>query len=168
MWQKVARVLGAVGAFIVLLFVPFLPVLAFEHEHSGNVLAYLPAKEGTAFEIKYIHSIHLSPVVESYHVEGTTIVQDQLTYEEYGVGMPSGAESGEQFAVVDGAYVIRSMNRVFEEIDMRVARVTASQEILTQGKTMAFTTFTEPGSWIRMKVTRIPVWTMIKGVNVLE
>lgn len=153
---------------LLLVFTPFYPALVFEYEHTAKVLAYVPAEEATEFEIRYIHSIHLTPVVEAYHLERGRIVQDQLTYEAYGIGMPSGAESGEQFAVENGVYVIRSMDRVFKEIDMRVARVTESQVIRVEGKAMAFTAFTEPGAWIRMKVARIPVWAMLKGVNVLE
>ena len=40
--------------------------LVFQYQNSGKVLAYFPISKGDSFQMKYIHSIHLSDVVESY------------------------------------------------------------------------------------------------------
>ncbi|WP_036717414.1 DUF1850 domain-containing protein [Paenibacillus harenae] len=148
--------------------IPFYPVVAFEYENTGRVMAYFPAEEHTGFEIKYIHSIHLTPVNESYSVKGGAIVQEQLTFEQFGVGMPSNAAGNERFAIKDGKYVISGMQRDFQQVDMRVARVTESQQIVAGGREIAFTSFAKPGAWIRMKVRKISAWRWLEGGNVLD
>ena len=45
------------------------------------------------FDIRYTHSVHKTPVQESYYVsESGEIVQYELAYENFAIGMPSNAE----------------------------------------------------------------------------
>ncbi|MDQ0060482.1 DUF1850 domain-containing protein [Paenibacillus harenae] len=148
--------------------IPFYPVVAFEYENTGRVLAYLPAEDHTRFDIKYTHSIHLTPVHESYSVKGGAIVQVQLAFEEFGIGMPSNAAGDEMFSIEDDKYVISGMQREFQQVDMRVARVTESQQIVAGGREIPFTSFAKPGAWIRMKVKKISAWRWLEGGNVLD
>jgi hypothetical protein len=142
--------------------------VAFEYENSGRLLAFFPAEDGSEFKIKFIHSIHLTPVYESYRIEGSKIVQHQIKYKEFGIGMPANAEGEESFSEIDGYYVISGMNREFQQIDLRVARVTESQELMVNGKNIAFTTFASQGSWLRIKVKYINSWRLLKGGNILD
>ena len=55
--------------------------------------------------MKYIHSIHLSDVVESYTVtKGNEIKQIELMYEDFAIGMPENAAAGETFEHRNGKY----------------------------------------------------------------
>ncbi len=160
-------VLSLISLFLFSL-IPFYPVVAFEVENSGKTIAYLPHKEGMEFHIKYIHSIHLTPVIESYTVREDELVQNQLIFEAYGIGMPSNAEGNEVFREQDGKHIISNMNRSFEHIDMRVARVTASQELIMGEKMIPFTSFAARGAWIRMNVKDINIWNLLLRRDLLD
>jgi hypothetical protein len=169
--QSMMKKIMFIGLILLLLcsglFIPFYRVVAFEFENSGELLAFFPVENESTFEIQYIHSIHLSPVYESYYIKEKKIVQYQLTYEDYGIGMPENAEGNERFLEIDGKYVISGMNREFSQLDIRVAKVTESQQIIINGKAIAFTAFTKPGTWIRVKVRNINIWNLLQGGNII-
>ena len=156
-----------IGSLIYFLF-PRYQVLTFEYEDSQKLLGYAPVKTGQAFDMKYIHSIHLTPVYESYYVSDHDIIQYQLSYEEYGIGMPSHAEEGETFTEQNGRFIISGMNRVFPQIDIRVAQVTESQMVTLNNKSFYLTSLAEPGTWIRIQVQKLSRWKLLKGENILE
>lgn len=150
------------------LLVPFANAITIEDEDSNSILAYVLWRQGESFEIQYIHSIHLSPVIESYHVHKRQIIQDRLTYKEFAVGMPSNSEGDEQFTKRDGAYMLTNMNRSFPYLDIRIAQVMPDHGMLIRSRFIPFAQVAEPGSWIRLKIRRLALWQMIKGVDLLE
>lgn len=155
-------------AIIIMLTIPLFPVLAIEKEDTGTVLAYAAQKHVHEFKIHYIHSIHKTPVVETYQIINKQIVQQQITYEEFAVGMPSNDEGEGKFIEKDGHYMITDMNRVFPYLDIRVAQVMPDHGIIIQDQMIPFNKIAAPGSWIRLKDSKISIWQLMKGVDLLE
>lgn len=151
-----------------ILFYPLYPALTIEKEDTGNVLAFAQMKQGETFHIHFIHSIHKTPVLESYEIRDKFIVQQQITYEEFAVGMPSNHEGEGTFVMQDGHYMIVDMNRVLPYLDIRIAQIMPEHKILLRDKSIHFHTIAHPGSWIRIKVRTINLWQKLKGVDLLE
>jgi hypothetical protein len=157
------------GIILCILFnTPIYSALVFEYENKGKLLAYLPINKDENFDILYTHSIHLTPVLESYSISGNKIVQNRLEYEEFAIGMPADAEGNEHFIQEDGKYIISNMNRVFDTIDLRVGQVISNHTIIHAEKKIPFSTFVKKGTWIRIKVRHISMWEILKGGNILE
>ncbi|MEH6943503.1 DUF1850 domain-containing protein [Bacillus sp. JJ722] len=159
----------AILLLIIIGFIPFLPAIVVYKEHTDDVLAYALLKENQTFKIQYLHSIHLSPVVEIYErTANNEIRQIELMYEDFAVGMPSQAEEQEKFIEEDGKYFIRNMNREFPTITLRVGRVVANHSFIIGDKTIAMSKFTEPGSVIRIEVKKISLLESWKGVRMFD
>ncbi len=148
--------------------IPLYSVLSIEREDSGKVLAYGYQNQMKQFQIHYIHSIHKSPVIESYEIQDQQIVQQQITYDEFAVGMPSNVEGEGKFIEKDGHYMITDMNRVFPYLDIRIAQVMPDHGLLIENHLIPFATISKPGSWIRIKVRKVSLWQKMKGVDLLE
>lgn len=148
--------------------VPLYPVLAIEKEDTEEVVAYGKRKQMEEFQIHFIHSIHKSPVVETYQIKDHLIVQQQITYEEFAVGMPSNVEGEGQFSEKDGHYMITDMNRAFPYLDIRIAQVMPDHGLILHNRFIPFSNIANPGSWIRLIERKISFWQMMKGVNLLE
>ncbi|HVH95631.1 MAG TPA: DUF1850 domain-containing protein, partial [Bacillus sp. (in: firmicutes)] len=115
----------------VFLFIPNKDALVFQYQNSGKVLAYFPLSEGDSFQMKYIHSIHLSDVVESYTVtKGNEIKQIELMYEDFAIGMPENASDGETFEQIDGKYFLKNMDKRFPSFDLRIGKVRANHTLV--------------------------------------
>ncbi|UII57058.1 DUF1850 domain-containing protein [Cytobacillus spongiae] len=154
-------------AFVLL--IPYQKALVLQYQNTGKVLAYISLSNTENFKIKYTHSIHLSDVVESYTVtEDMSILQYELMYEDFAIGMPSDAAEGEVFEQKDGKYYIKNMERIFPSFDMRIGKVRANHRVIYNEKEYPIGDVIDPGTWIRIKVEKISMLQQLKGVNILE
>lgn len=145
---------------------PLTSSLAFYDGETGELAAYVPLKEGEPFSIEYIHSIHLTPVTETYELtEGGEIRQSELEYEEFNVGMPSGAEGAESFEERDGKYVITNMDRVFQDISLRTGKVRANHTLIIGKDTVPLSAIAEPGSLLIIKGHKLSLKDKLEGVK---
>jgi len=149
--------------------IPYRNAVVFYKDRPQEILAFAPLIQNQSFQIKYIHSIHLSPVVETY--EGTSlneIRQIELMYEDFAIGMPSEAEGEEKFVQADGKYYIKNMNRIFPYIYLRVGEVKANHTVIIDDKAIPMTTFTEAGSVIKIQISNLSIFDQWKGVNIID
>ena len=154
---------------LILLFMPIKECLVFQFQNSGHVLAYIPISKGEVFQMKYTHSIHLSHVVDSYLVtKNGQMKQYELMYEDFSIGMPAHAAEDETFERKDGKYYLKNMNRVFPAFDLRTGKVRANHTLIFQEKEFPLSHYLEPGTWVRIKVEKINLWQLWKGVNILD
>jgi hypothetical protein len=143
---------------------PIFPAVVVEDGESGRLLAFFQNKPGQDFSVKYIHSIHKTPVFETYHTNKKgEIVQTEMQFEEFGVGMPSGTSGNETFKQKDGTYVLSNMNRTFPSLDVRIGQVIADHRFIIDGDEYPFSHFGEKGSWIRIKTSKLNVWQWMIG-----
>lgn len=157
--------------FIFLLqFIPFQQLLIIEDGETGDLITYYPLKPRyRTFSIQYTHSIHLSEVRETYKVlRDDTIRQVELEYSDLAVGMPSNAEKDEIFEFIDGTYFIKNMKRDFTSIHMRTLQVADNHQIQLNDRSISFSTIVKPGSLIILKVKKVNLWEMWRGVKIIE
>jgi hypothetical protein len=93
-------------------------------DRNSRIVAEIPLKDNR-FDHVYVHSIHLTPVVERFKVMPDSAGKPllhlfELVYESCGVGMPSDTENG--FHLVDGKFIL-DMARDFAVIPLMVSTV---------------------------------------------
>lgn len=153
---------------VFLFFLPIVNAIAFYHEDQNDLLGYLPVRDDDLFQIQYTHSIHLTDVKETYTLRNNKIIQTELEYENFAVGMPSNVEGEGKFLEKDGKFFIKNMEREFSYIDLRIGQVQADHRIVYQGNSYKLADFFGPGSWVRIKPAKISIWQQVKGVNIRE
>jgi hypothetical protein len=86
---------------------------------SGHVRVVKLGKD-REFNLRFIHSVHLTPVKETFTVFPSGSIQlTTVQYETYGVGMPFLPSEG-SFSWEGNSYVLRGLDRRFDQIDLRV------------------------------------------------
>ncbi|WP_255821955.1 DUF1850 domain-containing protein [Domibacillus sp. PGB-M46] len=166
-----AKVISAAALAILfvstlIFFYPYRQVIALTYENKDSLLAYVPLKGEETFQIQYTHSIHLSDVVESYQLSNDQIIQTELSYKDFAVGMPSNAEGEEVFEEKNGTYYIKNMNRVFPFIDVRIGQVRANHRLIYENHVYALSRSVKPGTWIRISERRLTLWEQWKAAKV--
>lgn len=160
---------------LTLLFVPYRTALVFYMPNTSKVVAYLPMDVTDRFQVIFTHSIHLSDVVEKYEIQNDfSIKQYEIIFEEFGIGMPSGANEGETFLHEDGKYHIKDMNLLFPSINIRNGKV-VSEHRLVWGEhaegvegLVYFNDYLEPGARYTLKFDRISLWQSVRGVKISD
>ena len=141
--------------------VPFRLALTVAAAERGDILFAAPVLPGDTFDIRFIHSVHRTPVEERYIIgDRREIVLTGVVYESYGVGNPSGPEPGQRFRLTDGKYEITGIDRRLPEIRLRIGQKVAGHTLTIGGRTMPFAAWSEPGSAVRLKVERISLWKL--------
>jgi len=152
-------VLITLGLFIIASYWMFIPtqlIFTITDESSGATVFYQPVVEGERFKIQFIHSVHLTPVEEYYRIAADpAIVLERVVYETYGVGNPSGPVDGERYGRQDGKLVIDRMNRRMKVIHQRIGQVRANHILEMSGRSVPFTTWSQPGSRVKLEVKEV-------------
>jgi hypothetical protein len=121
-------------------------------DRVGLVLTITP---GSTFSLRFIHSVHRTPVLENFTVAGPDKLNLVSTeYESYGVGMPSLPSEG-KFAQLNGRFLLTGLDRHFSEIPVRVgpeARLT----LIYDNKEYPLHELFEPGTLLYIGVKPNP------------
>lgn len=160
---------------ILFLFIPLKKALVFYEENTDEIVAFLPLDVGDEFTIIFTHSIHLTDVVEKYHItDESTIMQDVIIFESFGIGMPSNAEEGQVFEYKDGKYHISNLNNEFESMNIRNGKTVSEHRLrwIEQDsdveKKVWFNDYFEPGAWFTVQMDRLSLWQYLKGAKIDE
>lgn len=153
--------------FIFIFTIPVNSSLVFYKENTNTILAYVPLKPNDHFKIIYTHSIHLTDVTEHYVItDGYEITQTEMSFSEFGIGMPSYATGDQELVFEEGEYHLRNINTTHSEIAIRTGYVVPEQR-LVWGKDAEnqiwFKDHFELRSWITMQVDHISLWQWLKG-----
>jgi hypothetical protein len=154
---------------ILVLYIPYKQALVFVQPERDEILCFVPISAGETFKIKYMHSIHLTDVIESYQItEQKEIRQYELEYEDFAIGMPSEVAEGESFEMKDGKYYIKNMNRRFGHFILRVGKVRANHAFVQDQISFPLSKAIKPGTRVRIQVKKINLIQQMEGVNILE
>lgn len=111
---------------------------------QGNYLS-LPTYSGDTFSLRFIHSVHKTPVWENFTVGQTgRLILTSAEYQSYGAGMPSLTSEG-TFIQERGRFIIKDLDRQFNKIPVR-AGSEASLTLVHKGKEYPLYELFEPGT----------------------
>lgn len=125
----------------------------------------IPVKEGK-FTLKFIHSIHNTPVYEMYTINADQLVLKETRFYSLGVGMPYTQEEG-IFKNVNGQFRITGLNRKFSTLHLQVSPI-PKHAIIIDGHTYPLLTLAEPNGKITITATRKRLLSTNKGQYKIE
>lgn len=141
-----------------------IPVLTIRQAPDGRIVFQSPVDVGSRFSLRYIHSIHRTPVEELFVInEKRQIVLDAMIFESYGVGMPTSLEGKETFRMADGRLRIENIDRTLPMFDLRIGQVIADHKLYLKGQEIPLSKLSKPGSAVRFEIGRLHVWEYVKG-----
>ena len=97
--------------------------LEIKDDSSGRICKKWPVKEGDIFAIEFIHSVHQSPVRETFRIEGGVIKPEAVNFFSFGAGMQSDLDEGQTLSRNRDGYVIEGFSNSFPELNYIVGTV---------------------------------------------
>lgn len=140
-------------------------VLVIEPMPEKKNLYYLPVSESDHFQLQFIHSVHLSEVIEEYKLQGEQLDPVRLIYEDTAIGMPSNAGEGETFEMKNGKYYISDLQGVHSSLDLNIGQVEAEHTINYKENSYLLKDSIEAGTWIRITPRNVSNWKLWRGVK---
>jgi hypothetical protein len=99
------------------------PGLVLYDSDSGKVYRSWPVEEGGEFAVEFIHSVNLSPVRDTFRIEGGQIRPVKTRFYSFGAGMQSDLEEGQKLIRDGDAMVITGFTTSFKELRFIVGTV---------------------------------------------
>lgn len=152
-----------------LFLIPYKLCFVFYEQRTTKPVAYIPLTNEKNFYIRYTHSIHLSDVIESYTVINNHDIQlTALEYEDFAIGMPSGAGPGEKFEVKDGKYTITNMTQVYSSFDILIGDIDKDLVLQYVDREHNLKEYLTKGDSYTFQVSRLSILDQLRGVKVSE
>jgi hypothetical protein len=90
---------------------------------SNRVYGTWPVEEGTEFAVEFIHSVHNSPVRDTFRVRGRRIEPVATRFSSFGAGMQADLEEGQEMSRDGDALVITGFSRSYKSLNLIVGTV---------------------------------------------
>ena len=151
----------------VLCFLPIQQAFTFtEHRMENPKLFYIPVESDDSFQIRYVHSIHLTDVIESYEITADEKIRlVSMQYEDLAIGLPGYAEEGETFSEDDGVYTLTYDENVIDSFVMLIGDVDAELAFRYLGNELNLKKQLVRGKSYTFCVKKLSIFQLLKGVN---
>lgn len=124
----------------------FTPLAIIVKTEAGTCLT-LPIKSGDTFSLRFIHSVHKTPVWENFVVTGVDeLMLTSTEYRSYGVGMPFLPSEG-VFTQLEDRFLLTDLHRPFKQIPVRVGPE-AKLTLIHAGQEYPLYEWLEPGTLV--------------------
>lgn len=152
---------------LIIFFIPMKEAFTFtEHRTENPKVYYLPLESERGFQIRYVHSIHLSDVFETYEVTANQKIQLlSMQYEDLAIGLPGSAEEGETFSFQDGLYTLTYEDNVIDSFVLLIGDVDADLTFRYLNKEINLKQQLERGKSYAFSVTKLSYYQMLRGGN---
>ena len=111
-------------------------VLEIRDTQSGNVYGKWSLNTTREFAIEFVHSVHQSPVRESFIIENGMICPISVRFSSFGAGMQSDLEEGQILSRDDDAIIITGFSTSFRELNYIVGTV-SDHLLIINGETLS-------------------------------
>ena len=118
---------------------------------SGRVYGRLPIGEGGEFAIEFVHSVHRSPVRETFTVRGTEIALVAVRFFSFGAGMQSDLEEGQVISRDGDALVITGFDRSFRDLNY-IAGTVSDHLLYINGETVSLRDLCGRNAHIKIRI----------------
>lgn len=153
------------AVFAIFLFMPVFPSISFtETKTERPSMYYINLGEDRIFQIRFIHSIHLTDVLETYEVVDGKIKMVSMEYEDVAVGMPAHAEEGQTLLYEDGIYKLYT-NRIVENFVLYVGDIDMDLVFYYGGREYDLKKILQRGSSYTVEIRSVSLYDKMKGVR---
>lgn len=130
-------------------------------------IAYALLDDEREFQIRYVHSIFLTDVVETYRVQPDDSIRFlTMKYEDVGIGLPAYAEEGESLSVTeDGVYTLTYEDKVIHSFVLYVGDVDAQLAFRYLGKETDLKSVLARGHSYEFRVKKLTLYELWKGAK---
>ncbi|HLR10921.1 MAG TPA: DUF1850 domain-containing protein [Sporosarcina sp.] len=147
------------------LFVPMKEGLVFTETRTEKPNHYyVLLNEEQQFEIRYVHSIHLTDVIEKYAVTKEHHLRLlEMSYENLAIGMPSEAGEGETLQLKDGVYTLQYSDRVIDSFRIHIGRVDEDLALRYKGNEIDLKKHLVKGNSYEFQAKKLSYYQLWKG-----
>jgi hypothetical protein len=130
-------------------------VLEVRTDGSEDLVYQQLAEIGDLFDVRWIHSVTLQPVVETYRLEAPgRIPIVKMTFDEFGPNLPAHPEFNQYWVIEDGEFSVLGYDLVFERVPVTIGAVVADHTLVYDGRFTRLKDVYRPGGYVHIGLAR--------------
>ena len=134
------------------------PYLVLSNTATGQVLYRVPLQEGETFSLSHIHSLHQSPVLETYTIRDGQIALILLEFETFGAGLPEVLEPDQTLTRLEtGGMRIDGFTRPILDLRVLIGH-TAEHTLHVANRSIPLLTLDQAGQSVQFAPRQLNIW----------
>lgn len=144
--------------------IPTKVLLACDYK-TGEYYKSWRIKDGDSFTIEYTHSVQLTPVTETYNIDGYNIILKETTFKSYGAGLP--ATTPYKFEITSNGFRIYDIDELMGYLVYRTGAERANHKLIYDDKDYEFLDFSKARTGVQFKIIKTKIFSHIlrEGFN---
>lgn len=144
--------------------IPTKVLLACDYK-TGEYYKSWRIKDGDSFTVEYTHSVQLTPVTETYNIDGYNIILKETTFKSYGAGLP--ATTPYKFEITSNGFRIYDIDEEMDYLVYRTGAERANHKLIYNNKDYDLLSFSKPRSGVQFKIIKTKIFSHIlrEGFN---
>ncbi|MEW6621589.1 MAG: DUF1850 domain-containing protein [Bacillota bacterium] len=140
---------------IITLFLKPLYVLEVRVDGTEKLVYQQQAKLGDTFDVYWIHSVTLQPVIETYEIQGfDRISLKKMVFDDNGPNLPAYPEAGQEWKIENGKFIISGYDRIFTRVPVTIGAVISNHILIYKGKNIRLKESYRPGGFVHIGLAR--------------
>ena len=130
-------------------------------EHNGNLLSAWTINEGERFEVDFMHSLNLSPIVDVFEWTSEGMVLRESLFQTLGGGTPTPADfPGSELVHLDGGFKLTGIDLPFSAFAILTQEI-PNHRISFAGRELFLLDLVGPGESVTIDVRRMSIATRL-------
>ena len=142
------------AALLLVCLLPRRLYLVLSDQETGETRLRIPVEDGDRFSVTYTHSVHQTPVTETYEVRGTDIYVVAARFYTFGAGMQTDYPDGVTWTYAeDGAIVLEGYDALCQDLIYCVGKY-YDHTLEYEGETWSLGTICGRGALVEFRLRR--------------
>ncbi|MFZ5946204.1 MAG: DUF1850 domain-containing protein [Bacillota bacterium] len=153
---------------LILLLVLFpIDVLEVRADRTEKLVYQQLANIGDTFDVRWVHSVTLQPVIETYRLEAPDRIPIiQMVFDDNGPNLPAHPEYNQKWIIKDGKFIVTNYDRIFERVPVTIGAVIADHTLVYNGKSTPLKEEFRPGGYVHIGLIKdTPAQYLVKEVQ---
>ncbi|MGI6225729.1 MAG: DUF1850 domain-containing protein [Peptococcales bacterium] len=144
-------------AVILILNLCLLPVHILEVRVDGSeqLVYQQKAKLGDLFDVQWVHSVTLQPVIETYQIKAPgEIPIVKMVFDEFGPNLPAMPHYNQEWIIENGKFTVIGYELMFERVPVTIGAIVANHTLVYNGKNTELKKIYRPGGYVHIGVQK--------------
>lgn len=130
-------------------------VLEVRANHSEELVYQQQAEIGDHFDVLWIHSVTLQPVVETYHLKSPgKISMVKMVFDEFGPNLPARPEKNQYWIIENGEFTVMGYELEFDRVPVTIGAVIADHALIYNEQTTYLKDVYRPGGYVHIGLSK--------------
>ncbi len=124
-------------------------------QQFNDILLQAPIKSGEKFSVKWIHSVSLRPVIETYKVENDLNISIyEMIFDSFSANLPSSPDYNTIWEYNEDHIRVYNYDVIFDAVPIVIGKVVANHTLCVRDNVIPLRDIYKPGGFVKIRAVK--------------